>query len=115
MDQYNDINDEELIRRYYQADKEALSVIFARHKNGVFNFALRLVGNRADAEDATSHAFMSVCERRYTIKLGASFKTWLYTVARNACMSKLRGSHRFFSLWPTKNEDDTGPIDIPDP
>ena len=110
-----DTNDEELVRRFYQADGEALKVIFKRHKEGLFNFALRFVGNRADAEDAVSHTFMMVCEKRYTIKPGASFKTWAYTVARNICLSKLRTRGRFFSLWSSKNGlEHDGPIDVID-
>ena len=101
-----DSNDEELIRRFYEADEEALKVIFKRHKEGLFNFALRFAGNRADAEDAVSHTFMMVCEKRYTIKPGASFKTWAYTVARNVCLSKLRSRNRFFPLWSPKNDSE---------
>jgi len=111
-----DTNDEELILRYYQGDQEALKVIFKRHKDGMFNFALRLVGNRADAEDAVSHAFMMVCEKRYTIKPGASFKTWIYTVARNICLSKLRNRNRFSSLWFSKTDsEEEKSIDVLDP
>ena len=114
MQEPND--DEELIHRFYQADEEALKVIFQRHKNGLFNFALRFVGNRADAEDAVSHAFMMVCEKRYTIKPGASFKTWAYTVARNVCLSKLRSQNRFFPLWsPKKDSEQEESIDVIDP
>lgn len=72
-----DSNDEELIRRFYEADEEALKVIFKRHKEGLFNFALRFAGNRADAEDAVSHTFMMVCEKRYTIKPGQALKLGL--------------------------------------
>src|SRR5271154_1104316 len=99
-----DTNDEELIHRFYEGDQEALKVIFQRHKEGLFNFALRFVGNRADAEDAVSHTFMMVCEKRYTIKPGASFKTWAYTVALNACLSKIRSRGRFSSLWVPKKD-----------
>lgn len=112
----SDTNDEELVRRFYQADEEALKVIFKRHKDGLFNFALRFVVNRADAEDAVSHAFMMVCEKRYTIKPGASFKTWLYTVARNICLSKIRSRNRFFSLWsPSNDPEHDKAIDVVDP
>ncbi len=111
-----DSNDEELIRRFYEADEEALKVIFKRHKEGLFNFALRFAGNRADAEDAVSHTFMMVCEKRYTIKPGASFKTWAYTVARNVCLSKLRSQNRFFPLWsPKKDSEQEESIDVIDP
>ena len=97
-------NDEELIRRFYEGDQEALKVIFKRHKDGFFNFALRFVANRADAEDAVSHTFMMVCEKRYTVKPEASFKTWGYTVVRNICLSKLRSRNKFYSLWSPKND-----------
>lgn len=111
-----DTNDEELIRQFYQADGEALKVIFKRHKDGLFNFALRFAGNRADAEDAVSHAFMMVCEKRYTVKPGASFKTWLYTVVRNICLSKVRSRNKFYSLWISKSDSDhEGSIDVVDP
>src|SRR5258708_3971730 len=109
-------NDEELVRRFYHADEEALAVIFKRYKDGLFNFALRLFGNREDAEDAVSHTFMVVCEKRYTIKPGASFKTWAYTVALNACLSKIRSRGRFFSLWvPQKDSEQDQQIDVVDP
>ena len=109
-------NDEELVRLYYQADGEALKVIFQRHKDGLFNFALRFTGNRADAEDAVSHVFMMVCEKRYTIQPGASFKTWSYTVTRNICLSKIRKRGRFIPLWAPKSDSDDGQaIEVKDP
>ena len=98
------MNDEELIQRFYQNDQEALKVLFTRYKEGLFNFALRLIANRADAEDAVSHAFMMVCEKKYAVKPGASFKTWLYTVARNLCLSKMRSSNKLSSLWSSKED-----------
>jgi RNA polymerase sigma-70 factor (ECF subfamily) len=109
------MNDEELIGKFYQDDKEALKVLFTRHKEGLFNFAFRLSGNRADAEDAVSHAFMMICEKRYQPRPGASLKTWLYTVARNLCLSKFRSKNRFFSLWSSKDGQEEKMIDIADP
>ncbi len=89
-------------------------MLFKRHKEGLFNFALRLTVNRADAEDAVSHSFMTVCERKYQPVAGASFKTWLYTVARNSCLSKFRHQNKFFSLWSSKDTEETQPIDVAD-
>ena len=110
-------NDEELILRFYQEDQEALKVIFKRHKEGLFNFALRFVGNRADAEDAVSHTFMMVCEKRYTVSPQSSFKTWAYTVARNVCLTRIRARNKTFSLWSPKNNDPEHDqaIDVIDP
>ena len=109
------MNDEELIQKFYSNDQEALAVLFKRYKEGLFNFALRFSGNRADAEDAVSHAFMMVCEKRYAIKPGASFKTWAYTVARNLCISKMRSGNKFSSLWSKNDEGQESQIDVVDP
>lgn len=89
-------------------------MLFKRHKEGLFNFALRLSGNRADAEDAVSHAFMMVCEQRYQPRPGVSFKTWLYTVARNLCLSKFRYQNKFFSLWSKNESHQEHAIDVID-
>ena len=89
-------------------------MLFKRHKEGLFNFALRLTANRADAEDAVSHSFMMLCEKKYESREGASFKTWLYTVARNLCLSKLRHRNKFFSLWSSKDDEELRPIEIAD-
>jgi len=101
-----EIDDQELIRRFYQADEDALKMIFKRYKDSLFNFSLRYTGNRADAEDAVSHTFMMLCEKRYVVKEGASFKTWAYTVARNLCLTKLRSQRKLYSLWFTKNDSE---------
>ena len=52
--------DQELISNFKKGDAQALEALFQRHKNGVFNFCLRILRNRAEAEDATSEVFMVV-------------------------------------------------------
>ena len=93
------MNDEELIQSFYNGDREALGLIFERHKEGVFNFALRMLSNRADAEDITGDVFGRLCGSHGRFSPNASFKTWLYTIARNACLDKIRGRRKWGSLW----------------
>ncbi len=100
------MSDEELIQSFYQGDREALAVIFERHKEGVFNFALRIVANRADAEDVVSDVFGRLCDGRGRFTPNARFKTWLYTIARNACMDKLRSRRKWGSMWFQKQDSD---------
>jgi RNA polymerase sigma-70 factor, ECF subfamily len=96
------MTDEELIQRYYEGNREALSMIFERHKDGVFHFAYRMVNNRADAEDAVSDAFMRICDLKHRFETKAAFKTWFYTIVRNACIDKIRGKRKWTSMWFTK-------------
>gem|GEM_PF-125851 len=110
----NVMNDEELIKSFYEGDPEALSMIFERHKEGVFNFAQRMVSNRADAEDVLSDAFMRVCDPQHRFKADASFKTWLYTIVRNACIDRIRGKKKWGSLWFMKSgSDEAQQMDMP--
>ena len=100
------MSDEELIQKFYEGDREALAVIFERHKEGVFNFALRIVANRADAEDIISDVFSRVCDGRGRFTPNARFKTWLYTIARNACIDKIRSRRKWGSMWLQKQDSE---------
>lgn len=98
--------DETLIFEYQNGAAEALEALFERYKKPVFNFALRILGNRADAEDATSEVMtvLFVKKTSYTSTPGVKFSTWLFTVARNTCISRIRKRKKMISLWFTKND-----------
>lgn len=108
------MTDEELIQSFYDGDREALSVIFERHKEGVFNFALRMLANRADAEDVTSDVFGRLCGSHGRFQPEARFKTWLYTIARNACLDRIRNRRHWASTWFKKQDsNDDVQMDFP--
>ena len=108
-------HDEELIIEYQQGSEEAFEMLFQRYKKPILNFALRILGNRADAEDITADVFLILFTKKNLYKPDAKFSTWLFTVARNACITKLRKRKKMISLWFTKNEsDETEQWDIPD-
>lgn len=109
-------SDEELMKAYQEGDEEAMGRIFGRYQRRIFNFALRLLGQRADAEDATADVFLSLIKAGASWYSGAKFSTWLYTVARNACFSKLRRRRNFFSLSFSKGPGESETEwDVPDP
>ncbi len=108
-------SDQELIARYLDGDQTAFRVIFERYKNRLFNYAWRVLGNRADAEDVVSEVFLAVFEKRYRVQAQAKFSTWLYTVAHNGCMTKFRQKKNMVSLWFQQAESDTPQEwDLPD-
>jgi len=97
--------DEQLVQAYYNGDQTAFNALFDRYKRPIFNFCLRILGNRADAEDVTSEVFMALAERRYIKKIEAKCSTWIYTVARNACISCIRRRKYTISLWFSKDKE----------
>ncbi len=92
--------------------QEELARRFQEYRQRIFNFALRLTGNRADAEDAAAEAFFALCRGQYAERPGAKFSTWLFTVTRNACLKRLRRKNRFLSLFAGSAEE--GETDVPD-
>jgi len=95
-------------------DVEAFEKIVDRHKNRLFNFVYRFVGDRETAEDIVQETFLRAFRRRREYRAIANFSTWLFTIAGNLAKSELRRRKRwrFFSLnWDEESE--TG-IEIPD-
>jgi RNA polymerase sigma-70 factor (ECF subfamily) len=60
----------------------------------VYNLAYRILGNAADAEDATQDAFISAYRSLGRFRGESSVRTWLYRIATNAALMKLRKEKR---------------------
>ena len=83
-------SDEQIMQEFQAGENEAISLIFTRYRSRIFNFCLRFLGNRADAEDVTSDVFLKLFHKQYSLISDAKFSTWLFTVAHHACISRLR-------------------------
>jgi RNA polymerase sigma factor (sigma-70 family) len=91
-------DDQALMLRFQeQGDVRAFEQLFARHKNGLYRFVLKLSLNAAAAEDISQHTWMRLIEvavaGRYRASGEASFRTYLYTLARNRYFDEYRRDH----------------------
>jgi RNA polymerase sigma-70 factor, ECF subfamily len=73
-----------------RALEEVLGVVYDR----TYPLALRLLGDRADAEDATQEALLAVVRGLPRFDGRSAFATWTYRVATNACLDELRRRRR---------------------
>jgi len=64
-------------------DLAALDTILLAIQPGVFNLAVRMLGNREDAADATQEILIKVVTHLGSFRADATFTTWVYQVARN--------------------------------
>ena len=86
-----DPSDVELLARVGERDREAFEILYGRYVRSVFGLALRRLGDRGHAEDAVQEAFTAIWRSASTYRpeRGAA-GGWLYTVARNAIVDRLR-------------------------
>jgi len=84
-------SDAELLARVGERDREAFEILYGRYVRPVFGLALRRLGDRGHAEDAVQEAFTAIWRSASTYRpeRGAA-GGWLYTVARNAIVDRLR-------------------------
>ncbi|MET4673147.1 RNA polymerase sigma-70 factor (ECF subfamily) [Streptomyces sp. PvR018] len=79
-----------LVVRAGEGDEEAFEVLVRRHSPAMLQLAVRLLGDRADAEDAVQDAFVSAWRKLPEFRRDASFYTWLYRIVTNRCLNRLR-------------------------
>ena len=85
-----DLDDKQLVKSYIDGDEESFSILLDRHLKHVFNFVYRLCGSKTEAEDITQDTFLKVWKKIKKYNGQNSFKTWLYTIARNTTIDYLR-------------------------
>ena len=71
------------ITRATQGDLAALDAVIVAIQPGIFNLAVRMLGNRDDAADATQEILLKVVTHLGTFRGEAAFTTWVFQIARN--------------------------------
>ncbi|MDR0370670.1 MAG: sigma-70 family RNA polymerase sigma factor [Prevotellaceae bacterium] len=84
------------INRVLGGDTSAFSVLVERYQSFVYTIVLKVVGNKEEAEEAAQDAFMKVFGALHTFKGDADFSTWVYRIAYNTGVSKIRQRKHFF-------------------
>jgi RNA polymerase sigma-70 factor (ECF subfamily) len=82
--------DLELMLRIRRGDAESFEALVARHRAPLISFFLRMVRDRALAEDLAQEVFLRVYKARERWRPDAKFSTWLYRVATNLALNAIR-------------------------
>lgn len=80
-----------------KGDQSALGGIYELYGERIFRYTYRMLGNRSDAEDATAETFLRVLRRSAELRADGAFRTWLFRIARNLCIDKMR-QHKLMEL-----------------
>ncbi len=105
-------SDEALVARVRAGDDRAFELIFDRYHRGLLAFCAHMLGNRDEAEDALQHSFMSAYRAMRATDGAIRLKAWLYTIARNRCLSVLRARREQVAFDETRVATDGLAADV---
>ncbi len=98
--------DEELIRRVLDGDPWAKEALYRRHAAAVFRTALRLLENRADAEDVVQDAFVTMYASIATLRDPSAFASWLLRITVHQAHRRFRRRRLLRLLGLDRSIDD---------
>ena len=78
-----------LLERHRHGDEEAFSELYRQFETMVYNLALRMSGNPADAEDITQETFVRAYRHLGKFRGKSSLKTWIFRIALNCSNTRL--------------------------
>lgn len=110
--------DAALMVRVREGDREAFALLVEKFKQPVFNLIYRTLRDATEAEDLAQNVFLQVYRAAHRYQPGAKFSTWLFTIARNACLNEIRrrSRHPAESLDdPGSEQEDAAPRQLEDP
>ena len=82
--------DSELVRQIQSGADAAFDELMRRYKRPVVNFVFRMLGNAEDADEVAQDVFVRAYRNLGTYRLETKFSTWLFALARNAAIDRLR-------------------------
>jgi len=87
---FREVEDRDLIAKARRGHVEAYNVLVSRWEKRVFNYLLRLVGEREDALDLSQDVFLKAYQNLKKLDDPAKFPAWLFRIAHNEAYSLLR-------------------------
>ena len=89
-------SDESLLARYREGDGKAFEILYARHRQSLYRFLLGLSGKPELAEEVYQETWLSLIRSASQPQGRATFRTWLFQIARNRLIDHWRkhGAHQ---------------------
>ena len=92
---YDHISDNDLLQQFYaDHDNEWLGILLQRYTMLLLGVGMKYLKNEEEAKDAVQQVFLKAISELHKYKV-AYFKSWIYMIAKNHCLMKLRNKDRF--------------------
>ena len=86
--------DPAVLRKAQKGDERAFAIILRTYETPVYNYVLRLTGDKVLAEDLTQEVFLRVYQGLPRFSARCKFTTWLFQVTKNRVLDELRAKER---------------------
>ena len=106
--------DADLVNAAQRGDREALASLYERYFDAVYDFAARMVRDRDEAADIAQETFLKAMNGLGGLKQGASFRGWLFSIARNTALNRLERRGRTRPLITPGGDGEELALDVVD-
>lgn len=96
---------EEIIERCRHDDRKAQRLLFNQYRELAYRLVYRFLGPRPDVDDVLQQIFIEIFQSLDSFQGRAAFDTWVYRIASNICMEKLRQQYKKRQLDMVSNQD----------
>jgi RNA polymerase sigma-70 factor (ECF subfamily) len=79
-----------LLSRLRRGDPDAFEQLVREHQDRVFDFCVRMVGDREEAHDLVQEIFVSVHQNLARFREDAKLSTWIFRISKNQCINRLK-------------------------
>ena len=86
--------DQDILRKAQRGDQQAFAIIVRAYERPIYNYVLRMVGDRGLAEDLTQEVFVRIHHGLPGFSLRSKFTTWMFQVTKNRVLDELRSIER---------------------
>src|SRR5205814_6374538 len=71
-------------------DPDAFEILVREHQDKVFDFCVRMLGDREEANDLVQEIFVSVHQNLERFRMDSKISTWIFRISRNHCLNRLK-------------------------
>lgn len=90
-------DDQQCIAEVLKGDTNAFSFLVEKYKDMVFTLAIKVTKNREEAEEVSQDSFIKAFKSLKSFKGDSKFSTWLYKIAYNNCMDRVKKNARKYN------------------
>lgn len=97
-------NDEKLLRALHNGNPGAFETLFHRHKNQIYDFSYKMLGNKESAGDVTQEVFIKLFKNQNNPAKINNLRNWLFILTRNLCLNRIRDTKNEISIESISSE-----------